>query len=478
MKSSLLLRAFRNLPLKKKFMLMLAVLAVGIVTLCVVTAQRNHSELIQNERNTLHTRVEAALALANRYADRAEAGELSEDQAQHLALSALESLRSANGSDYVWVNDLHPTMLMHPHQKALNGTDLSNSTSADGKKIFVEMARLGRVSGGGFLDYTWPKPGTDAAVQKISYVGLHKRWGWIIGSGEYTDDIEARAWSFTRALIIACTLVMLSALLPCLYIARSILGPLSAASRAVRAVAEGDLSVRPLPEACDEIGRIHADIGHMVVQLRSRNERDQALATENLRIRTALDDVTTNIMISDADLNILYANRSLFQMLEKAEHDIRRDLPAFNTTTLIGANIDSFHKKPAHQRHVLGELRGTHRGQISLGDHVLRQIINGPRRRRHPARLCRGVGRPDRGGSGRTGSQPHRGSRRARRPVKTHRTGRQGRVPAAAFRSAQWLAGNLQRQHRPGLEGTDSVVQRRSDPAHARRLPWRVRADP
>jgi methyl-accepting chemotaxis protein len=376
MKSSLLLRAFRDLPLKKKFMLMLAVLAVGIVTLCVVTAQRNHSELIQNERNTLHTRVEAALALANRYADRAEAGELSEDQAQHLALSALESLRSANGSDYVWVNDLHPTMLMHPHQKALNGTDLSNSTSADGKKIFVEMARLGRVSGGGFLDYTWPKPGTDAAVQKISYVGLHKRWGWIIGSGEYTDDIEARVWSFTRALIIACTLVMLSALLPCLYIARSILGPLSAASRAVRAVAEGDLSVRPLPEACDEIGRIHADIGHMVLQLRSRNERDQALATENLRIRTALDDVTTNIMISDADLNILYANRSLFQMLEKAEHDIRRDLPAFNTTTLIGANIDSFHKKPAHQRHVLGELRGTHRGQISLGDHVLRQIIN------------------------------------------------------------------------------------------------------
>ncbi|MGV8958987.1 MAG: methyl-accepting chemotaxis protein [Stenotrophomonas sp.] len=357
-------------------MLMLSVLAIGIIALCLITARRNHIELIQIERATLHTRVEAALAMANHYADLVEAGELGEDEAKQQALSALESLRSANGSDYVWVNDLHPTMLMHPYQTALNGKDLSDTTSADGKKIFVEMARLGSTDGGGFLDYTWPKPGTDGAVQKISYVGLHKRWGWIIGSGEYTDNIDARAWSFSRALIIAGVLILLSALLPCLYIARSILLPLSAASHAIRAVAAGDLSERATSPSRDEIGQMHADIGHMVAQLRARNERDAALATENLRIRTALDDVTTNIMISDADLNILYANRSLLEMLKKAEHDIRRDLPQFDTTTLIGSNIDTFHKKPAHQRHVLGELRGTHRGQISLGEHVLRQIIN------------------------------------------------------------------------------------------------------
>ncbi|WP_305803898.1 methyl-accepting chemotaxis protein [Stenotrophomonas sp. YIM B06876] len=376
MTSNPLLRLFRDLPLRRKFMLMLGVLAIGIIVLCVVTARRNHIELIQNERDTLHTRVEAALAMANHYADRADAGELSEEQAQQQALSALESLRSANGSDYVWVNDLHPTMLMHPYQTALNGKDLSATTSADGKKIFVEMVRLGRADGGGFLDYTWPKPGTDGAVQKISYVGLHQRWGWIIGTGEYTDEINAHAARFTRGLAIAGLLILLSALLPCLYIARSILQPLSEASRAIRAVATGDLSPRVANHSRDEIGQMHQDIGNMVLQLRARNERDLALATENLRIRTALDDVTTNIMIADADLNILYANRSLFQMLEKAEHDIRRDLPRFNTTTLIGSNIDSFHKKPAHQRHVLGELRGTHRGQISLGDHVLRQIIN------------------------------------------------------------------------------------------------------
>jgi len=370
------LRIFSDLPLRRKFMLMLAVLAAGIVALCLVTAKRNHDELIQNERRALHTRVEAALALANRYADRAAAGELSEQDARQQALAAIESLRSANGSDYLWVNDEHPTMLMHPHQTALNGKDLSDTTSADGKKIFVEMVRLGQQDGGGFLDYTWPKPGVEGAVQKISYVGLHKRWGWIIGSGEYTDDIAARAWSFSKVLILAGVLVLLSALLLCWLIARSILRPLSGALGAIQAVSHGRLDVRVDHHSRDEIGQMYSAIGEMAGQLRARAEQDRARAAEDLRIRTALDDVTTSVMIADADLNIIYANRPLMEMLGKAEQDLRRDLPNFDMQTLVGSNIDIFHKHPPHQRRLLGELHGTHRAQISVGGHVMRQIIN------------------------------------------------------------------------------------------------------
>jgi len=370
------LRIFSDLPLRRKFVLMLAILAAGIVALCLVTARRNHAELLQNERNALHTRVEAALALANRYADRAAAGEMSDEQARRQALAAIESLRSANGSDYLWVNDEHPTMLMHPYQTALNGKDLRDTTSADGKKIFVEMVRLAQKDGGGFLDYTWPKPGVDGAVQKISYVGLHERWGWIIGSGEYTDDIAARAWSFSKVLVLAGALVLLSALLLCWLIARSILRPLSGALGAIQAVSHGELDVRVDHQSRDEIGQMYAAIGEMAVQLRARAEQDRARAAEDLRIRTALDDVTTSVMIADADLNIIYANRPLMEMLGRAEQDLRRDLPNFDMQTLVGSNIDIFHKHPPHQRRLLGELRGTHRAQISVGGHVMRQIIN------------------------------------------------------------------------------------------------------
>jgi methyl-accepting chemotaxis protein len=376
MKSSSSFRLFSDMPLRRKFFVMLAVLALGIVTLCAVTAKRNHSELIQNERRALQTRVGAAMAVVNRFAALAKAGELSDEEAKRQALSVIESLRSADGTDYLWVNDEHPTMLMHPHQTALNGKDLSQSTSADGKKIFVEMVKLGHANGGGFLDYTWPKPGVDRAVQKISYVCFHKPWGWVIGSGEYTDDIDARAWSFSKILLIAGVLVLLSAMLLCWLIARSILRPLSGALTAIQAVSHGDLSARIDRSSRDEIGQMYAAIGEMIVQLRSRAERDQQMASESLRIRTALDEVTTNVMIADADRTILYANRPLLKMLSEVESQLRRDLPQFSVDTLLGSSIDIFHKHPERQSRLLAELRGTHSAQISVGGQVMRLIIN------------------------------------------------------------------------------------------------------
>ena len=43
----------------------------------------------------------------------------------------------------------------------------------------------------------------------------------------------------------------------------------------------------------------------MVEQLKARSEQDRARAAEDLRIRTALDEVSTSVMIADADLNII-----------------------------------------------------------------------------------------------------------------------------------------------------------------------------
>ncbi len=111
-------------------------------------------------------------------------------------------------------------------------------------------------------------------------------------------------------------------------------------------------------------------------QIYSRQAGEQRLARENAGIRTALDEVTTSVMIADADLNILHANRPLLDLLGRAEQDIRRDLPNFDMKTLVGSNIDIFHKHPPHQRKLLGDLRGTHRAQITVGNHVMRQIIN------------------------------------------------------------------------------------------------------
>ena len=96
-------------------------------------------------------------------------------------------------------------------------------------------------------------------------------------------------------------------------------------------------------------------------------ERERALANENLRVRIALDNVSTNVMIADNDLNIIYMNRSIVEMLTRAESDLRKVLPSFNVSKLMGANIDQFHKNPAHQRGMLSTFTTNHKTQITVG---------------------------------------------------------------------------------------------------------------
>ena len=94
-------------------------------------------------------------------------------------------------------------------------------------------------------------------------------------------------------------------------------------------------------------------------------EREQlAAANTNLRVRQALDNVTTNTMIADTDGEIVYMNNSVQEMLLNAQADIRKELSGFDATNLMGTNFDEFHKNPSHQRNLLANLRGTYKTQI------------------------------------------------------------------------------------------------------------------
>ena len=99
----------------------------------------------------------------------------------------------------------------------------------------------------------------------------------------------------------------------------------------------------------------------------ARQKRERELAAENARIRSALDNVSTSVMIADTDRKIIYMNRSSLEMMSHAESDIRKDLPNFDARNLLGGSIDDFHKNPAHQRDLLANLRSTYKAQISVG---------------------------------------------------------------------------------------------------------------
>ncbi|WP_371926351.1 methyl-accepting chemotaxis protein [Chromobacterium sp. IIBBL 290-4] len=106
---------------------------------------------------------------------------------------------------------------------------------------------------------------------------------------------------------------------------------------------------------------------------------------ENLRVRSALDSCTTNVMIADEEHQVVYANRAVLDMFQQAESDIRQDLPQFSARAILGSSIDNFHRNPSYQRNLLQQVRGTHRSSIEVGgrtfDLVLTPILDNQNRK-------------------------------------------------------------------------------------------------
>ncbi|MGY3572383.1 aerotaxis transducer Aer2 [Vibrio paucivorans] len=80
---------------------------------------------------------------------------------------------------------------------------------------------------------------------------------------------------------------------------------------------------------------------------------ERAKEQEIGRLASAVNGMTTNLMMADKDGIIQYLNPSLATLLKSRESDLQRVLPGFDADNLVGKNIDVFHKNPGHQRNII-----------------------------------------------------------------------------------------------------------------------------
>lgn len=97
---------------------------------------------------------------------------------------------------------------------------------------------------------------------------------------------------------------------------------------------------------------------------------------EAIQIKTALDSVSTNVMISDLNLDVVYMNKSIHKMFANSESDIQKQIRNFSLKNLMGSNIDGYHKDPSHQRKLLGTFTSEHRSSIRIGNREFNLIAN------------------------------------------------------------------------------------------------------
>ena len=165
-------------------------------------------------------------------------------------------------------------------------------------------------------------------------------------------------------------IVIVIVLVTCiLLITRSVTRPLSAAVASAKRIADGDFEQHaPKPVGSNEMSLLLQGLDDMRAKLSENITRERAISAENLRIRIALDNVSTNLMIADNERNIIYLNKSVEEMLKYREPVFKKEIPSFNAKDLLGTNIDNFHKNPEHQRKLLSTFTTTYRSQIQVGD--------------------------------------------------------------------------------------------------------------
>ncbi len=255
-----------GLKIKYKFWIV-----VGIALFCLILTEiifliHLKQDLFEEKKIRTRNVVETAYEIIQFHYNAAKSGTMTEDEAQQKSKDLIRSLRY-EGNEYFWINNMQAFMVAHPYFE-LEGKDQSELKDVKGKKIIVSFIEKVRTHNSGFVEYFWKKPNAEKHTPKIAYVKGFEPWGWIIGTGVYTDDIDVIF--FNKAMRMAIIMVVLTFIVVTAswFVARSITQPLSFVKKSLQQVAEGDLRIDNIEDnifsyGSDEVGQILIALNNM-----------------------------------------------------------------------------------------------------------------------------------------------------------------------------------------------------------------------
>jgi methyl-accepting chemotaxis protein len=246
---------FSSLSLRWKigFLAALSVVAAGLTT--AVGGYFINEALVEQRMNSVRFIADSGKSIAQGYYDLAQKGAMSEAEAKQHASTAIGAIRY-NGSEYLWIWTSQIINVMHGN-RALIGKSGAEIRDRNGVYVIREAVRGGMLPVPEFVRYAWPRANdlNGPTFDKLSYSEYFKPWDWVIGSGVYIDDLRSAFLDIMVVFGLVVAGVGAAALLVGWLTARSIVGPVSGMTQAMRKLAEGDQSVDvPARDASDEIG--------------------------------------------------------------------------------------------------------------------------------------------------------------------------------------------------------------------------------
>lgn len=280
----------RRLTIARRLHLLIALSVFSILLISTAVLLEVKSQLLDHKATQTRHLVESAHSLIKSIYDEAMTKQSSMEAAKRKALSEVKRLRY-DESNYFWVNDLSPTMVMHPIKPSLDGKDLSNFKDPNGKALFVAMAERVKADGEGIVDYYWPKPGNEEPVAKVSYVKGFEPWGWLVGSGVYVDDVDAIFYGYLNMLLGFLVILIVPLVFIAMRISISISRPINQTTDALRNIAgkKGGLNKRLPVTGKDEVSELATAFNGFAEKIKTTVEGIQAVSESLIQSSSSLE---------------------------------------------------------------------------------------------------------------------------------------------------------------------------------------------
>lgn len=252
--------------------------------IAILTSNKNEKDLEQLTQLLytdydimIKSEVETAISLLKQFDLMSAQGLISPDSAQMLGEKVLRELRYGK-EGYFWADKSDGTNVVLLGGNS-EGKNRLNIKDVNGKYLIKEIIAAAK-SGGGFTDYWFPKAGSDEAMPKRGYSMYFEPFDWIVGSGNYVDDIENTLQQYVdknnevyRNLLfwLITTLVILIAIafFAAFILGKKIANPIVTLSGQADDIAKGKLTDNFNISNNDEVGKLAASMKEMSKQLRS-----------------------------------------------------------------------------------------------------------------------------------------------------------------------------------------------------------------
>lgn len=275
----------RNTKVRTKMVILVAmVVALAVVSFLLATT--NIQSLIKDGVATLEEsvrsdydasikeQVDNVITLLNGIYAKQQAGEYTPAEAKKLAADLVRDIRYSE-TGYFWIDQTDGTNVVLLGN-ATEGTNRLEASDAEGNyyvKAFIQRAN----EGGGYADYYFPKEGETEPSPKRSYTALFEPYGWVVGTGNYTDNIDAqiaevdaslRDASYARMTTLFFSMLAIMALVVfvAVIVALNISKGVKLATQQLNSMAKGDFS-QQLPEVMltrkDDFGILSRSLNEM-----------------------------------------------------------------------------------------------------------------------------------------------------------------------------------------------------------------------